>query len=169
MDRTERAPPTVRLALDFLLTRIGSWTHARWDQHLRSEIGDVSADAVIEWIVENLDIVPSNMRAPGSWLTPEEKRNMDLASLGPVIEKLDPVEVADHNVGDCGGPKKCEVCILENRRVEWRQGRLAGLSQAADECTAQAMALDEKPALSFEEVSQRNAYRVMADHLRRMR
>lgn len=37
-------------ALAFLLTRIGSWTHARWDQHLRDEYGDEKAQPVIDWL-----------------------------------------------------------------------------------------------------------------------
>lgn len=36
--------------LDFLLTRIGSWTNARWDQHLRYEYGDEKAGPVIDAI-----------------------------------------------------------------------------------------------------------------------
>lgn len=36
------------LALDWLLTQIGSWTNARWDQHLRHRFGDVRADEIIE-------------------------------------------------------------------------------------------------------------------------
>jgi hypothetical protein len=39
-----------RTALSELLTRIGSWTSARWDQHLRYEVGDVDADAIIRWL-----------------------------------------------------------------------------------------------------------------------
>jgi hypothetical protein len=35
-----------RTALAFLLTRIGSWTNARWDQHVRYEFGDDIADAL---------------------------------------------------------------------------------------------------------------------------
>ncbi len=34
----------------WLLTRIGSWTNARWDQHLRNEFGDVAANAAIEFL-----------------------------------------------------------------------------------------------------------------------
>lgn len=34
-------------ALAFLLTRIGSWTDARWDQHLRHEFGDELANVMI--------------------------------------------------------------------------------------------------------------------------
>lgn len=34
-------------ALRFLLTRIGSWTNARWDQHLRYEFGDERAERMI--------------------------------------------------------------------------------------------------------------------------
>lgn len=34
-------------ALEFLLTRIGSWTSARWDQHLRHEFGDGRAEPMI--------------------------------------------------------------------------------------------------------------------------
>ena len=34
-------------ALQFLLPRIGSWTNARWDQHLRYEFGDERAGPMI--------------------------------------------------------------------------------------------------------------------------
>lgn len=37
----------LEVALAFLLTRIGSWTDARWDQHLRHEFGDEFAGPVI--------------------------------------------------------------------------------------------------------------------------
>jgi hypothetical protein len=37
-------------ALQFLLTRIGSWTSARWDQHLRNEFGDEKAERAIGMI-----------------------------------------------------------------------------------------------------------------------
>lgn len=37
----------VETALAFLLTRIGSWTNARWDQHLRYEFGDTLANQMI--------------------------------------------------------------------------------------------------------------------------
>ena len=30
---------SVKPALQFLMTRIGSWTNARWDQHLRDQFG----------------------------------------------------------------------------------------------------------------------------------
>lgn len=36
------------LALDWLLNQIGSWTHSRWDQHLRDRFGDVRTDQIIE-------------------------------------------------------------------------------------------------------------------------
>ena len=39
-------------AIRFLLTRIGSWTHARWDQHLRHEVGDDRAKIAIDYIEE---------------------------------------------------------------------------------------------------------------------
>lgn len=32
-----------------LLVRIGSWSGARWDQHLRYDSGDEDADAIIAW------------------------------------------------------------------------------------------------------------------------
>lgn len=35
------------IALRFLLTRIGSWTNARWDQWLRDEFGDERANYMI--------------------------------------------------------------------------------------------------------------------------
>lgn len=37
----------IETALTFLLTRIGSWTNSRWDQHLRAEFGDEFAGPVI--------------------------------------------------------------------------------------------------------------------------
>ncbi len=43
-------------ALQFLLTRIGSWTDARWDQHLRHEFGDEKADKAIRWIEAMFDV-----------------------------------------------------------------------------------------------------------------
>lgn len=36
--------------LGFLLLRIGGWTQARWDQHLRYEFGDDVAGPVIVWL-----------------------------------------------------------------------------------------------------------------------
>jgi hypothetical protein len=36
-----------RTALAFLLVRIGSWTAARWDQHVRDEFGDEIADGLV--------------------------------------------------------------------------------------------------------------------------
>lgn len=48
--------PTTRMAVAFLLTRIGSWTNTRWDQHLRYEIGDAAADAAIEWIERTFQV-----------------------------------------------------------------------------------------------------------------
>jgi hypothetical protein len=36
--------------LQWLLDRIGSWTNARWDQHLRHEFGDEATDALIEYL-----------------------------------------------------------------------------------------------------------------------
>lgn len=39
--------PRQRLGMSLLLLRIASWTNARFDQHLRDEIGDEDADAVL--------------------------------------------------------------------------------------------------------------------------
>jgi hypothetical protein len=70
--------PTVRLAVAFLLTRIGSWTNARWDQHLRHEIGDAAADAAIRWIAETFrvkefgELPASTPWAPPCASTPHE-------------------------------------------------------------------------------------------------
>lgn len=50
---TKRLGPTD--AVTWLLTRIGSWTVARWDQHLRDEFGDEVAGPAIEAIQYNLD------------------------------------------------------------------------------------------------------------------
>jgi hypothetical protein len=41
-----------RTAVAFLLLRIGSWTNARFDQHVRHEFGDEIADALHEWLEE---------------------------------------------------------------------------------------------------------------------
>lgn len=50
----ERQKKTVERALCFLLIRIGSWTNARFDQHLRHEFGDEFADDVMAWLAENV-------------------------------------------------------------------------------------------------------------------
>lgn len=47
IDALEAEDCTVEAALAFLLTRIGSWTDARWDQHLRHEFGDEAAGRMI--------------------------------------------------------------------------------------------------------------------------
>lgn len=41
-----------RIGLNFLLTRIGSWTNARWDQHLRDRLGDDHTVTIIRWLAE---------------------------------------------------------------------------------------------------------------------
>lgn len=41
-----------RTALAFLLVRIGSWTSARWDQHVRDEYGDEVAERLIRLLDE---------------------------------------------------------------------------------------------------------------------
>jgi hypothetical protein len=42
-------------AVFYLLTQIGSWTEARWDQHLRYIICDEEADAIIAWMGKHVD------------------------------------------------------------------------------------------------------------------
>lgn len=42
-----------RKALETILTRIGSWTSSRWDQHLRHEVGDEDANAIIAWLAKH--------------------------------------------------------------------------------------------------------------------
>lgn len=42
--------PRAREALENLLVRIGSWTPARWDQHLRYDVGDEVANEIIAWL-----------------------------------------------------------------------------------------------------------------------
>lgn len=39
-----------KTALAFLLTRIGSWSNARWDQHVRYEYGDDVANAMVRML-----------------------------------------------------------------------------------------------------------------------
>jgi hypothetical protein len=48
----EQAPSAVSRGLTFLLTRTGSWTSARWDQHLRDHLGDAPTEEVIRWLAE---------------------------------------------------------------------------------------------------------------------
>lgn len=52
-------PPIVsafhRKAFTRLLERIGSWTDARWDQHLRQDVGDEHADVVIAAVQRFVD------------------------------------------------------------------------------------------------------------------
>jgi hypothetical protein len=45
-----KAPEAAKQGLVFLLTRIASWTNARWDQHLRERYGDKATDEIIEWL-----------------------------------------------------------------------------------------------------------------------
>lgn len=49
---SDDTPAAVVQGLQFLLTRIGSWTESRWDQHLRYQIGDEHAETVIAWLAE---------------------------------------------------------------------------------------------------------------------
>ena len=44
-------PEDVREAIIHLFLSIGSWTHSRWDQHLRHEYGDEKTDKVISWFI----------------------------------------------------------------------------------------------------------------------
>ena len=44
------ALPIVERGLRFLLSRIGSWTNARFDQHLRYEFGDEQTDEIMKWL-----------------------------------------------------------------------------------------------------------------------
>ncbi len=39
-----------RQALSKILSRVASWTAVRWDQHLRHDVGDEDASAVITWL-----------------------------------------------------------------------------------------------------------------------
>ena len=45
-----QVPEYVREAIIHLFLGIGSWTHSRWDQHLRNEYGDEITDKVIRWM-----------------------------------------------------------------------------------------------------------------------
>lgn len=53
-EASRRASANVKRGLEFLLIRIGSWTSARYDQHLRHEMGDEAADEVIAWLGERV-------------------------------------------------------------------------------------------------------------------
>lgn len=45
-------PEDVRDAIIHLFLRIGSWTNARWEQHLRNEYGDEKTDRIIKWLID---------------------------------------------------------------------------------------------------------------------
>ncbi len=55
MDDALQSPLVKDEAVTWLLTRIGSWTNARWDQHLRFEFGDEIAGPVIEQLRVTID------------------------------------------------------------------------------------------------------------------
>lgn len=57
-----KAPETAKQGLVFLLTRIASWTNARWDQHLRERYGDKATDEIIEWIYKHEIYAPADRR-----------------------------------------------------------------------------------------------------------
>ena len=59
----EPPPDDVRKMLGFLLGRIASWTSARWDQHVRYEIGDGRAEDVFRWLAERCGVEPPPMSA----------------------------------------------------------------------------------------------------------
>lgn len=48
VERRREVTPRKMLAL--LLLRIGSWTNARYDQHLRFEFGDENAEKFLRWL-----------------------------------------------------------------------------------------------------------------------
>jgi hypothetical protein len=52
--RLNEAPgaATPQMILDWLLTRVGSWTSARFDQHARHEFGDEATDRFLAWLRE---------------------------------------------------------------------------------------------------------------------
>lgn len=54
VERITATPASVERGLAFLLTRIGSWTNARFDQHLRDELGDEATDEVMAWLGTNV-------------------------------------------------------------------------------------------------------------------
>lgn len=68
VERDDEPGVTARLSVAFLLTRIGSWTSARWDQHLRNEIGDAAADEAIRWIERTFRVTEfGNQPASKPW------------------------------------------------------------------------------------------------------
>ena len=46
--------PKQKAAVLTLLQRIGSWTNARWDQHLMYDVGDEDTRVIIKWAREQL-------------------------------------------------------------------------------------------------------------------
>lgn len=51
----------LRMALEKLLNQIGSWTSSRFDQHVRHEFGDETAEDLIAWL-NHFDINPKSQR-----------------------------------------------------------------------------------------------------------
>lgn len=72
-------------ALGMLLTRIGSWTNARWDQHVRNEFDDETADIIIREIAmiatlphgASKYILPVVRRGRGNWAELDRERTPD--------------------------------------------------------------------------------------------
>ena len=50
------------ILLNWLLYRIGSWTSARWDQHLRYEFGDERASSLISFLINECGIDDPKLR-----------------------------------------------------------------------------------------------------------
>lgn len=48
--------PLQRRAMRAVLIKVGSWTHARFDQHLRNDVGDAEADAIMKWVESELGL-----------------------------------------------------------------------------------------------------------------
>lgn len=49
-----RLTPRQQGAMLHLLARVASWTNARWDQHLREDVGDPDANAIVAWAILHL-------------------------------------------------------------------------------------------------------------------
>lgn len=68
---TKRLTERQRRGFARLLLRIANWTHARWDQWLRDEIGDPDADEVIKWIEDSgIDVQAEGQRRYNDPLPP---------------------------------------------------------------------------------------------------
>lgn len=86
-------------ALEDLLVKIGSWTPARWDQHLRYDVGDADTDAIVLWFRYH------GMNPFGSGSTCEKKDSNGVRC-----------ELPYQHDGDCACPKALAAFEASRKR-----------------------------------------------------